>query len=69
MKVIQAQLGHASIETTLDRYGHLLPESQRQIGEHLDAQVFGENEERANAVLTERAQPAALKSNQDQHVH
>ncbi|GFP35840.1 hypothetical protein HKBW3S43_01627, partial [Candidatus Hakubella thermalkaliphila] len=26
IKFIQAQLGHASIQTTLDRYGHLLPE-------------------------------------------
>src|SRR5262245_23885763 len=25
-KYIQAQLGHASIQTTLDRYGHLMPE-------------------------------------------
>ena len=25
-KYIQAQLGHASIQTTLDRYGHLMPQ-------------------------------------------
>jgi integrase len=30
-KYIQAQLGHASIQTTLDRYGHLMPEIH-QIG-------------------------------------
>ena len=40
-KVIQAQLGHASIETTFDRYGHLLPETRRHLGAKLDAQVFG----------------------------
>ncbi len=40
-KVIQSQLGHASIETTFDRYGHLLPESRRQLGPRLDAQLFG----------------------------
>ena len=40
-KFIQRQLGHASIQTTLDRYGHLLPEAQRAAGERLDALVFG----------------------------
>jgi integrase len=40
-KFIQSQLGHASIQTTLDRYGHLLPEAQVGTGERLDAQLFG----------------------------
>ncbi|MBI3314676.1 MAG: site-specific integrase, partial [Candidatus Omnitrophica bacterium] len=40
VKFIQSQLGHASIETTLDRYGHLLPEAHGQVGERLDALVF-----------------------------
>ena len=40
-KFIQSQLGHASIQTTLDRYGHLLPETQQHVGERLDAQLFG----------------------------
>ena len=35
-----AQLGHASIQTTLDRYGHLLPETHQHVGEHLDTQLF-----------------------------
>ncbi len=39
-KFIQSQLGHASIQTTLDRYGHLLPEAQAGAGEKLDAQLF-----------------------------
>ena len=39
-KFIQSQLGHASITTTLDRYGHLLPEVQMGAGERLDAMVF-----------------------------
>ena len=25
IKFIQSQLGHASIQTTIDRYGHLMP--------------------------------------------
>lgn len=41
IKFIQAQLGHASIQTTLDRYGHLLPEGNREAGERLDSLVFG----------------------------
>jgi len=40
IKLIQAQLGHASIQTTLDRYGHLLPDAHHRVGERLDAQVF-----------------------------
>jgi len=39
VKFIQSQLGHASIQTTLDRYGHLLPESNSAAGERLDATV------------------------------
>ena len=42
IKFIQSQLGHASIQTTLDRYGHLLPELSQGVGERLDASVFGD---------------------------
>ena len=63
VKAIQAQLGHGSVQTTLDRYGHLLPESSAGIGEALDKQI-GANQKhdetqvpleplsRANTVLT-----------------
>ncbi|MFC1799305.1 tyrosine-type recombinase/integrase [Candidatus Eisenbacteria bacterium] len=40
-KFIQSQLGHASIQTTMDRYGHLLPEVGQGTGERLDRTVFG----------------------------
>lgn len=36
VKFVQSQLGHASIQTTLDRYGHLLPESHKEAGKRLD---------------------------------
>lgn len=39
VKFIQSQLGHASIQTTLDRYGHLLPEGNSAAGERLDQTV------------------------------
>ena len=40
-KYIQNQLGHASITTTLDRYGHLMPEVHREVAKRLDDQLFG----------------------------
>jgi integrase len=33
---IQAQLGHTSIKTTLDEYGHILPAQARQVAERLE---------------------------------
>jgi integrase len=41
VKFIQGQLGHASATTTLDRYGHLLPDAKRESGTKLDKQIFG----------------------------
>ncbi len=40
-KYIQHQLGHASITTTLDRYGHLMPEVHQEAASRLDDQLFG----------------------------
>jgi integrase len=42
-KFIQQQMGHASITTTMDLYGHLLPEASEGAGERLDALVFSSN--------------------------
>ena len=42
-KYIQAQLGHASIQTTLDRYGHLMPEMHQTEARKLDRLVFGQH--------------------------
>jgi hypothetical protein len=39
---IQAQLGHASIQTTLDRYGHLMPDVHAAEARKLDRLVFGD---------------------------
>ncbi len=39
IKFIQNQMGHASIQTTLDRYGHLLPESHNEVGSRLDKMI------------------------------
>jgi integrase len=40
-KYIQAQLGHASIQVTMDRYGHLLPDVHQQAAQRLDENLFG----------------------------
>lgn len=41
LKYIQKQLGHTSITTTVDRYGHLMPDAHNGVGERLDAAIFG----------------------------
>jgi len=51
-KYIQQQLGHASIQTTMDRYGHLMPESHREAGDRLDQFIFGEASEQKKAQAT-----------------
>jgi integrase len=43
IKFIQHQVGHSSIRTTLDRYGHLIPQVSAGTGQRLSALVFGEN--------------------------
>lgn len=40
-KVIQGLLGHASIQTTLDTYGHLMPELNQASAAALESAVFG----------------------------
>jgi integrase len=40
-KCIQCQLGHSSIQVTLDRYGHLMPDVNEAAAARLEEQVFG----------------------------
>ena len=40
VKIAQEQLGHASIQTTLNIYTHVVDGSQRQAIEQLEAQLF-----------------------------
>ena len=40
VKFVQGQLGHASAVMTLDRYGHLLPNTHHGVAERLDRQIF-----------------------------
>lgn len=48
IKFIQSQLGHASIQTTMDRYGHIIPNSNHGAGERLDRMVFGKSDTSSN---------------------
>jgi integrase len=41
-KYVQMSLGHASIQTTLDRYGHLIPGAYAHGGERLERTVLGD---------------------------
>lgn len=41
IKFIQSQLGHSSAKTTLDRYGHLMPNLENDAAQRLDKTVFG----------------------------
>ena len=46
IKFIQSQLGHASIQITLERYAHLLPlKKYAGVGKRLDVKVFSEGQE------------------------
>jgi len=56
-KFIQQQMGHASITTTMDLYGHLLPEASEVAGERLDALVFSDNVVTFPARNTSKAAP------------
>jgi integrase len=41
-KYLQAQMGHSSIQVTLDGYGHLFPDANRGVLDALDALVRGD---------------------------
>lgn len=45
-KYVQKQLRHASIDITFDRYGHLFPDTNKEVSRRLDATLFGANEEK-----------------------
>ena len=56
VKFVQSQLGHASIQTTIDRYGHLFPESYKEAGKRLEDTVgIGRQSEYSVRKLLEKA--------------
>jgi len=57
IKFVQSQLGHASSQMTIDRYGHLFPIDYAGAGVKIDEQVFD------NVSKPYRATVCNLKSN------
>ena len=51
VKFLQRQMGHADIGTTLNTYGHLIPEVSNGIGEQLDAMIYPEGLKVPSGVL------------------
>jgi integrase len=45
LKLISERLEHSKITTTMDTYGHLLPNMQKDASDRLDKTVFGHSEE------------------------
>ena len=45
IKWIQGQLGHSSIQVTMDRYGHLISDVNYGSGARLEALIYCENQE------------------------
>jgi integrase len=43
MKLIAERLGHSKISTTIDTYGHLLPNMQHDASNRLDQTIFGDS--------------------------
>ncbi len=54
IKYIQNQLGHASIQTTLDRYGHLIKDVNTEQAKKLDSILGFSSGEDSGAVETIR---------------
>jgi integrase len=49
-KYLQAQMGHSSVRTTLDQYGHLFPDANRAVLKGLEALVAGTRDHRTALV-------------------
>jgi integrase len=56
-KVVSERLGHASIDVTLDVYGHVLPGMQEEVTERLDKLIFGELSVRRILLANSRNEP------------
>src|SRR2546426_10045424 len=55
-KAIQSRLGHASITTTLNTYGHLMPSAFQGVGSRLDAVLQGKLKANEHAAVEAPAQ-------------
>jgi integrase len=61
-KYIQAQLGHSSINMTMDTYGHLMERVNRQAASRLGKAVFGNSETNGSKMVAEQGRATELES-------
>ena len=66
-KIIQAQMGHASITTTLDTYGHVFPAPYLNMGTDLDELVFRAKDAPAQILLRKQAETRQDKQDHRQN--
>jgi integrase len=64
IKYISSQLGHASVQITIDRYGHLFPDEKRTAAARLEAQLASAAPIRSNAVVTNEALQSETETNE-----
>jgi integrase len=61
-KYIQAQLGHSSINMTMDTYGHLMKTVNRQAAGRLGKAIFGNSETNGSKMVAEQGRATKLES-------
>jgi integrase len=62
IKYISSQLGHASVQITLDRYGHLFPDEKRGAAMRFEAQLAAARDKKLGAPIAP-VHPAPIQQN------
>ena len=55
---IQDLVGHASITTTFDTYGHLMPQAKQEATAKLERSIFGEEKANVRTLLEQLPEDA-----------
>jgi hypothetical protein len=63
VKYISSQLGHASVQITIDRYGHLFPDEKRTAAARLEQQLASAAPSKRNERVTIEAGSSATEQN------
>lgn len=61
-KYIQAQLGHSSINMTMDIYGHLMKTVNQKAASRLGRAIFGKSEANGSKMVAEQGRATELQS-------
>jgi integrase len=62
LKYLQVQLGHSSVQMTLDIYGHLMRKTNQEAATKLGAAVFGDDGSKTVAATKKEATPSRVTS-------